>query len=166
MAGIGTILTIASTALSAVGTLASGAQAKATAEFEARQRESQAQEARAVSQRAALEKRREQRLLQSKQLAAAAAVGGATDPSVIDIFARTEERGELAFQTELYRGETQARGLETAADVRRFEGRQAQLASYIQAGSGILSGGTSLYENFGKRRDRQRADQIYSLFYG
>ena len=165
MAGIETILAIASTAVGAIGTLASGAAERQAAEFEARQREQQAQEARAVSQRQALEKRREQRLLQSRQLAAAAAVGGADDPSVIDIFAETEERGQLAFETELYRGETQARGLETAAQVRRFEGRQAQLGSFIQAGSDILSGGASLYENFGRRR-RQQATQPYGLFYG
>lgn len=147
-----TLLTIASTAFSAVGTLVEGAAAGRTAEFEARQREQQAKEARAVSQREALEKRREQRLLESAQLARAAAVGGASDPSVIDIFADTAERGELAVQTALYAGETQARGLETAAEVRRFEGRQARLASLIGAGTDILSGGAGLYENFGQRR--------------
>lgn len=160
MAALGTILTIASTAVSAVGTLASGAAAKATAEFEAKQREQQADEARAVSQRAALERRREARLLQSQQLARAAAVGGASDPSVIDIFADTAERGELAFQTEIYKGETQARGLETAADVARFEGRQAQRAALIGAGTDILSGATTLYTQFGQRRRQAALDRI------
>lgn len=163
MAALGTILTIAATAVQIGGTLASGAAERARSDFEANQREQQADEARAVSARAALEKRREQKLLQSQQLARAAAVGGASDPSVIDIFADTAERGELAFQSEIYRGETQARGLETAAAVSRFEGEQARTATLIGVGTDILSGATSLYKNFGRRRLEQR---LTGLFYG
>ena len=150
MAGIGTIVSLASTAFSALGTLAEGRQAAATAEFEAKQREAQAKESRAVGQQAALERRREQRLLISRQLAVAAKAGGAGDPGVIDIFAETAGEGEYNVLAELYKGETRARGLETAAEVRRLEGKQAKTASFFKAGSQIFSGASSLYKKFGQ----------------
>lgn len=152
MSGLETIALIAGlagTAVSAAGTLAAGAAAQESAEFEAKQREQQAKEARAIAQREGLERRREQRLIMSQQLARAAATGGASDPSVLDVFADTAEQGELNVQTEIYKGESRAKGLETAAEVRRFEGRQARQASFIEAGAGLLGGISTLYTRFG-----------------
>lgn len=174
MSGIETIIAIGSavsglagTALSAAGSIAAGQSEQARAEFEAKQREQQAQQARAVSQREALERRREQQLLQSRQLAAAAAAGGASDPSVIDIFADTAAQGELNVQREIATGEERARGLELGADVARFEGRRAQQAATISAGSQILGGVSNLYTRFGEdlfKKNRQPTQIGY--YYG
>lgn len=152
MAGLGTIALITGvlgTAVSAAGTLAGGQQASAAAEFEAKQREQQAMEARAISGREALERRKEQRLLASQVQAQAAKTGGGSDPSILTIFQDIAETGELNVQTELYKGEQRARGFEAAADVARFEGRRAKTASYIGAGSGLLSGASTLYTRHG-----------------
>ncbi len=137
-------------AIGAVGGIIGGIQAKQAADAEAVQMESMATEARAVGQYNALEKRREQELVESAALAQAASQGGASDPSVLDIFGDIAEQGERNFAMETFKGETQARGLEFGAEMKKFEGKQALIAGFTGAGGTLASGGSNLYQQFGQ----------------
>lgn len=106
---------------------------KAAADYEAGQRERQANDARAIAQREAIKRRREGEILMSRQLAVAASQGGATDPSVLNLYGDTFEETELAAGTEIYKGESRARGFIEAANVRRYEGEQALIAGRMRA---------------------------------
>ena len=113
---------------------------QAAADYEAGQLEQQANEARALAQREAIRRRREGELLLSRQIAVAAAQGGAADPSVLTLYGDTFEETELAAGTEIYKGETRARGLIESANIRRYEGEQAIIAGNIQAQAARTAG--------------------------
>lgn len=149
------IIPLIGAAVSAVGTIASGAAAKTAAEaqsnalqFRATQEEMAATEARAASQRQADEKRHEGLLVRSQLQARAAASGGsATDPGILAIDSSIVGRSEYLALTETYKGENRARGLEgtamatrMSADAALAEGKAKQTASYF-SGAGTLIGG-------------------------
>lgn len=162
MADVGTILAVAGTALGAVGALQQG-KAQATAhKFQQAQYERQAQEARSIATQRAAERRRQQRLLESNQLARAASVGGAADPSVESIIAQTAATGERNVQTELALGENRAQGYDLAAEAEVSSAKSAKSAGVIEAFSTLVSGGSSLFSTFGER-DRPA---MSSYFYG
>lgn len=149
MAQLAAPLMIASTLVSAVGTIAAGNAADNAAQYEAEQLESRAGQERAAAQRRAIEQRRQARLVQSRQQAAAAASGaGASDPTVVDLMTGAEGEGEYRALLELYEGEERARGATVAANVRRFEGKQAKTASYIGAAGTILGGASTFFEKY------------------
>jgi hypothetical protein len=154
------------------------AQGRAQAEradYVASQQESIAGSERASSQRIAMEKQREKRLVQSRaQAVAAASGGGALDPGVLDIMGGIEDQGNYNALVALYEGESSARNYESQANLTRWEGRQAQqasnmeawgsrtqgrmsraegrnkaMSSYIGAAGSALSGGSSLYSKYG-----------------
>lgn len=163
MASIGTILSVAGTALGVVGQIQ---QSKATAaqhKFQKAQYERQAQEARSVATRRAAERRRQQRLLESKQLARAASVGGAGDPSVESIIAQTAATGERNVQTELALGENRAQGFDLAAESEASSAKNARTAGLIGAFSTIVEGGSSLFSTYGSKK---RPATSPSYFYG
>lgn len=143
--GAGTILSLVGTGVAAAGALQQGAAANAGAQFEARQMEMKAQEARAVAQREAMATRRKTELTQSSLQARAASSGGtATDAGVLDLAEGIEEQGEYGALTAMAAGENRARGLEDSAMGRRASGEAAQTGSYFRAGSSLLSGIGSL----------------------
>jgi hypothetical protein len=162
-------LTAAGTAVSAMGTIAGGNAAAEAGErqqeayyYRAKQEEQAAQESRASAQRAALEKRREGRFLQSKLQARAAASGaGADDPTVLDLAAGIAQRSEYDALFDMYRGENRARGLEDQAkgsrmtgDAERIEGINRKKASRIQAIGTIIGGASSMagtYSDYTRR---------------
>ena len=117
-----------------------GQYQQAAAVYEANQLEQQANEARALAQQEAVRRRREGELLLSRQVAVAAAQGGAADPSVLTLYGDTFEETELAAGTEIYKGETRARGLIESANIRRYEGEQAVIAGNIQAQAAQTAG--------------------------
>ena len=166
-----TALTVAGGALSAGGTLIGGAASAAAGEsaqkanyFKATQEEMAAQESRAASQRASLDKQRETGLLQSKlQARAAASGGGASDPGVLDLAGDIAGRGEYESLLEMYKGENRARGLEDAAmgsrmtgDAALAEGKAKQSASYLSAAGTIVGSAGSAYRTYNKIPDPTR----------
>lgn len=121
-----------------------------------------ASNAKATSQVKSEESLRQNRLLQSKQIAIAAASGGSVgEKSVQDIISRTAGEGRLAADIDLYQGDlrsmdylNQAIGLRNQAAVTRFEGRQARKAGNIGAISSLLSAGGSaagFYSKYGQK---------------
>lgn len=142
-------LTAAGTALSAGGTII-GAKAEAKQlNSEAGQLEDRASSVRASSQRRAMEERRQSRLASSRALALAAATGGASDPTVVNILAGLSGEGQYRALTALYEGEEEGRGLEFEASNRRKEAKNAKRAGYIEAAGSMLKAGSSMYEKYG-----------------
>lgn len=145
-ATVATYASIATAAIGAYSAYAQGEAAKNAADFEAKQMERNASEARAVAQREAVEQRRRATLAQSRALAVASASGaGALDNTLVDLIGDIGAEGELNSRSALYSGESRASGMETSASARRFEGSQTQRAGQMKAFSTLLSSGSSLY---------------------
>ena len=132
-----------------------------SAEYEARQAEYLAGQARASSQRSAFEERRMAAMLGSRTLAQAAASGaGASDQNVVNILNSIYMEGAYRSQLALYEGEEQARSYEVNAQARRLsgksassaalsEGNSASRAAGINSRSTIISGASSFASKYG-----------------
>lgn len=159
----GTILTttalVGGTVLQAAGSIAAGRAEQQAANARARALEHQAAQARqtagqerAASQRDAIEERRRARLIKSRALAVAAGSGaGAGDPTVENILGDIGEEGEFRALNELFIGEERARGLETQADLKIFEGQQERRAGEVarrlsraRAGAQVFTGAATV----------------------
>jgi len=148
------IIAAVAAGVQAAGTIASGMSVNAQAKNQAAQLEQNAGQARATSQRQAIQEQRQAGLAQSRGQAVAASSGaGASDPTVETIQDNIAGQGEYNSLAQLYSGEERARGLETDAADARLQGKQAQTSSYFKAGSTILSAGSSLYSKYASASD-------------
>lgn len=164
-------LLIATTAVSAVGSLVASSEAASSAKAEGKAQEAMAEwhasqlrykagQERASSQKAAENERRRGRLAQSRAKAVAAASGGgATAPTVMDILARLRGQGEYNAQSALYEGEETAKGLETQAEATIQEGKYARAAGnyrskftkragYLSAAGNLAQGASTYYDRY------------------
>src|SRR3990167_3304078 len=153
------ILCLAGTAMQGAGTIIGGIEANQAAQYQARQGqilaqleakqlEAQARQEEGAAAVAARERRHDAALVQSTQLArAAASGGGVTNPTILNLMADTAQRGEVLAQTEMAPGKMGAaarrhQGASTIleanmnADILRMKGRSAQTGGII---SGIGS---------------------------
>lgn len=95
---------------------------------------------------------RERRVLRrqlGEQRAAAGAQGTALIGQPVDILAASERQAELDLQAIRFDSELRARNLETQADFRRFEGRQARQTGFTRAGTALLTGGSRIAARLG-----------------
>lgn len=151
------MLDLIGTGLQVLGQVSAGKAARragesqqAAAEYSAEQLDINAEQAIAVSHRAAAEQLRKSMLVQSRALAIAAASGaGALDPTVMALIGGYSKEGELASETVLYGGEERARAMREQAKASRYEGalraeagRTAEKSAYMKAAGSILSGAT------------------------
>jgi hypothetical protein len=127
-------------------------QAQISAEYNAKQLESKAQQERAASQRTALETVRKGELTQSMLINRAAASGaGTTDESVLSLGEQIAGRSEYDRLADMFRGEDMARGLEDQAKAARYEGAttaqgyRAQAQAYKLQGAATLASGASSF---------------------
>lgn len=136
-----------------------GRRKRGAAEFEAKQRELSAEEARGGGMRAAQDEVLKTELVNSTALARAAASGaGASDPTVISILARTAGEGAYRQAVALYQGEAAARSELMRAAAARLEGdigesdaESAQKFANLGGISTALSGGAralSMYDKY------------------
>lgn len=167
---IGTISTIASiggTLLSAAGAIQQGREQKARYEYEQKVQTQAADEAQAASQRDAIEQRRQGNFILSQQRAALAGAGGdMTDPSVIKLMGDTNEKVQLAVDTETYKGDQQARGFNDAAKVAGVNAQSAMQAARLNALGSIFEGVSSMYTRFGSPQKKPTTASGVSLPYG
>lgn len=135
--------------------------------FEAEQLRVRAGQERAASQRRMLAEKKKEGLVQSALQARAAASGGGSDPSVVDLAGDIAAEGKYRAMTALYEGESLARSLESGADLKTFEGAEARRAGKIKKQSRRMSafttllgggGGLSFFEKYGESAD---IDQRY-----
>lgn len=137
MAGV----SLAGTALGAMGAIRQGQQQKLSAEYEALQMRKNAKQAEAAGHHAALEKRRQYDILQSRALAVAGASGaGALDPTVLNMIAGLNAEGERAFGTELYNARSDSNAMTAQANATEYQGQQSERAGYIRGAATALSG--------------------------
>lgn len=171
---IGPALSVAGTLLDMGGKQAQGADAQAranaaaansrvAAEYEARQFDYLAGQAKATSQLEAYQQRHAAALLASKSLANAAASGaGASDPTVVDLISQIYSEGAYRSALALYQGEEQARSYSVAAQARRLGGESAATAaiatgnsiasaSNLSMFSTLIQGGSSLFSKYGSQ---------------
>ncbi|WP_040456267.1 hypothetical protein [Hoeflea sp. 108] len=144
LGAIGTIVSVA-------GTMEEGREQKARYQYEQKVAAQQADEATAASQRDAMARYREGRYLLSQQQAAIAGSGGnMTDPSVMRIMDDTTEQVTLAAETDIYKGDQQARGYNDAAKVAGYNANSAMRAARIKAASTLFSGMSTMFSRFGE----------------
>lgn len=157
-----TIMTIASSAMQAVGAIQQGnaamAQARAqqnAANYNAQVKRNQAtiesQQANAREE----QQRRAARGLLGKQRAAITQAGIGLGGSALDIEEQSAIRAELDALTIRYEGDIKSKGLLASAAQDTYEGevalvagKNAQKAAYISAGASILSGAASGYGSY------------------
>lgn len=133
-------------------------------EFGAREAARQGGRTVAISQRKAEEERRQGRLAASRALAVSAASGGGvSDPTIIDLIARTEGEAYYRANIALYEGEAEARRLRFEALMGRgaaaqariggesafLAGRTRQTAFNLAAAGRVFEGGASLFAKYG-----------------
>ncbi|WAX94153.1 hypothetical protein N7E70_021110 [Aminobacter sp. NyZ550] len=166
LGAIGTIASIGGTIMSVAGAMQEGREQKARFQYEQKVAAQQADEAAAASQRDAMARYREGRQLLSQQQAAIAGSGGSmTDPSVIDIMDDTSERVRLAAETDIYKGDQQARGYNDAAKVAGYNAESAMRAARIRAAGSLFSGMSSLFSRFGESNKKTQDRSSVSLPY-
>lgn len=150
MAGIGAIIGLAGTVVSAMGTIAAGKAQAQQAEYEAKQLEIRAAEERAAAQREAIDTRRTVNQATSRQQTVAAASGfGAMDDTVIDLAADTYARGEYMAGLQKYGGEERYRGNIAQAGATRLSGKAAQQGAQFSALGTLLGGFSSMFGKYG-----------------
>ncbi len=140
------------------GYMEHGYAAAAAAQFSAEQMRINASEAAAASHRTAFDIARQGQLIASKQLAVAAASGGgASDPGVLTIMARTAGENAYRSQVALYEGLSRQRQMNLAAAGEQWTGQEekrqgmlAGLTSSIGAVSTLIHGGARMQEMAGK----------------
>lgn len=154
---IGAAASIGGTLLSAKGQKSAGKaavqQAEQTskneliaAEYEARQADYLAGQAKAVSHREAFEQRKVAALLASKTLANAAGSGaGASDENVVNILNGIYMEGAYRSALAMYEGEEQARSYNVAAQSRRLSGKSASSAALAEGRSTAKASQTSMF---------------------
>jgi hypothetical protein len=148
-----TLATVAGTAISTMGTLASGKSAQQAANYEAAQLDLKGKEEMAQGQQEAEQYRRKKQLALSTLTNRAAASGfSATDPTSLNLSEDIAEYGELQEGMARYGGASRRAGLEAQAEGRRFEGQAAKQGSYYKAGATILGGISSIADKYAPRR--------------
>lgn len=134
--------------IGAYGDYRAGREAKKAADFEAAQYLQQASNVRASGQLAAAEERRKARLLESRARTVAAFGGGGVDKSARDTIKNIAGEGEFRALSGLFETEEKAQELETAALMRRKEGKSAKKAGMYKAFGSLLSTGSSMASSY------------------
>jgi hypothetical protein len=123
MIGITSGLKAASSWMQGDAAVASAGRQQQAAEFQARQLEVNAGQAKAASQRNAyFEQLKGEQLVSAIKARAGA---GASDPSVLNIIAQSMERQAYNMEAALYAGKDKARGMRMQAKAARYQGQLA-----------------------------------------
>lgn len=157
-------LSVTGSLVSLWGNIESGRTARINAErqqvaaqFEAEQAQRQAGDILAISQRQAIEERRQGEYAASRALAVAAASGGGvSDPTIVNLISRTKGEATYRSSVALYQGEAKARQLRIQAAAGNLSGswaldtglRTAEQYNIAGVGGGLKEAG-SLYAKYG-----------------
>jgi hypothetical protein len=143
MAMLAAPLLIASTAFSAIGSIAQGNAANAAAQSNADALTQQADaENRAAGAREEQQRRQARQFLGGQRASLAQAGIGLTG-SAYDINRQSAVNAELDALNIRYEGQLAAKGLRDQATMQRFEGKQARTAGFLGAGAALLQGASS-----------------------
>ena len=142
------IALLAATTISAAGALQAGKSQQDMAEYNARVAE---QSAVAATEKAAYDEQihREQvRKVLSKQRALYGKSGVDMTGSPLLVLEDTAKTGELDALAIRYGGEIEASRARSGAGLSKAQGSQARTASYLQAGTTLLTGGSQAYGGY------------------
>lgn len=153
----GTLLSAFGQSLQGASHLVSGREALQASQFQAAQLRQNADQSVAAAQHSAADIQRDTDYITSRALAiAGASGGGAADPTVINLIAKTA--GESAYRQSLalYAGTDKARQQNLQADATTYSGemnlagaKNVNVASNIAAASTLMKSGASLYSRYG-----------------
>lgn len=141
-----TAITIASTAVSAAGSVMQGNQANAAAQVQAQAMDQQRQ---AEQQTAAFEMAQEQRKQELQRSASRAAIGASGvgfQGSPTAVLTANAAQGQLDLEAIRYGSQLRQNTLSTQADLTRMQGKQARTAGFINAAGSVLGGASKLQE--------------------
>jgi hypothetical protein len=139
LGAIGTLVSVA-------GSIASGAQAQAQANAQAKALEQQAQADNQAAGYEAQRERRQQELRMANARAQVGASGVALAGSPTEVLVANAREGEMDIQAIRYGSQLRQNNLYTQAGIAKMQGKQAMTAGLINAGSGLVSGLSSLYD--------------------
>lgn len=131
------ILALGASAMQAAGAVAGGIQANQTAKYNAKILDQQARDEIAAASSESNSIRRRAAQETGSQVASVAGSGLLLEGSPADVIAQNAAEMELDAMTALWSGQARATGLNNAARMARYEGRQAMT-------NGIISGVSSL----------------------
>jgi hypothetical protein len=141
---LGTVLTVAGTAFSAISAISQGNAARASGDYNSAL---YAQNAEVTRQKAQMDENRARRLATQRAGANVAAVGASgidLSGSALDVLESNAAQEELDALIIRWNGTTASQSLEAQGSLSRAQGRSAQRQGYIGAGASILLGGAKL----------------------
>lgn len=142
-------LMVASTAVSAIGSVAQGNAAAAAANYNAKVAVQQGNMAAANAYTEAEMKRRETARRIGQTAAAIGASGFTTQGTPLDVLSETAALGEIDAQTIVINGVNTARGYANDARLERMRGQNAQATGYLNAAGTLLGGAGKMAPSFG-----------------
>lgn len=155
---ISTVMSVGGALAGAAGTIYSGQQNAEFAKVQADSMKKKGDQEVAIAQRRAMESRRQKNLALGRARVVAAASGGGTGDTVSDIMTGIEQRGEYNALTDMYNGRVARNDLYTDAFITKEQGQAGKTASYLSAGSQLLSAGGTIYSDYS---DRAAAKKLY-----
>lgn len=139
-------LSVASTAVSALGVGAQALAAKNSADFQAKLANVQAKQAQAQASVKASEVARETRQTTAAMRAGALQNGFDLSGSMADILDQSERQGQLDYLTAVYDGSVQATGLRATAKNFKRQGKNAIIGGVLGMGAQALGGVADIYK--------------------
>lgn len=136
----------ASAVVGAAAAIQQGQTAKAAANYNVKVNEQNAQISKQEAADLALQHDRETFMRLGSIRANAAKAGGTAEGSVLDVIGDAAAQSELEKQYIKYRGALGERQYNNTAGIDAFQGQNAQQASYMRAGSDLLSGAHGTYK--------------------
>jgi hypothetical protein len=143
MAWILPVMSLVGTGMQAAGAIQSGQAEKQQQEYNAQVSETQAALTRSSAALTETQKRKEMKTLQGAQIMAYAKSGVTMSGSPLAVELDSAMQGELDIAVGNFNSDIQAKAYQSDADMRRLYGKQAVNASYMKAGTTLLSGATS-----------------------
>jgi hypothetical protein len=131
---------IAGTAMSVIGAINQGQQAKSAANYNAQLANNNAIAARQQAEVNAAAQQRASRLKIGSMVAGYGASGVTMEGSPMDVLEASAATAELDRQNILYGGGLKAGGYQSTAGLELMRGENAETGSYFSAGSALLSG--------------------------
>ena len=138
------VATVVSTAASTAAAVYTSNQAASAREYEADVAATNAQQAQLAAEAEAGDRRRRARYLLGTQLAATGQSGLDVEGSPLLVMMDSAVQEDLEARRIRYRGYLQATGSAQASALARYEAGQTRTAGYMQAGTSLLKGGSTL----------------------
>lgn len=163
MAALGPILSLAGTAVSAMGTIAAGNAQAAGLRYQAEVARRKSVQEEAAGQRSALEASRKAEVAGSRaQAVAAASGGGASDMTVVDNAKDLAGRGAYQAGLAQWQGDIRGWDYKTDAAAKEASASAAQSGAKMSAFGTILGGAGSLFKAFGGGGVMPSADSTFT----